>query len=403
MSKTDAPHIDFRQIVLFIALLIGSGVFSTMLTKTPEIQGNRAQVSALAQMVLAAGSGIALVLIASSWRSLRNIQPITLALWLALTGWVLVSVVAGQLNASTFARFAGFVGNTALGFALFVVAPKPQNMLRQLCWVSAVIMAINLLYIPTPQLTDWTSRIISGTFVQFNVLGMTSAVAIIASATVLLTEKSLTIRITASLTLVTSAWLLSLTRSMTSTLMLLIMGISFLSVMAWQRYRPRPALIFAVLSIVAVFVFSFRQQFFSLIGKDATLTGRTKIWSEYADHIIQQPILGYGYGSLPANPSVLMQLEAHNGYIQLAYYTGGIGLFIFFGLLCRTLLQATTQTLQPNPPRYAVFFLSYLIAYVAINISEVYTLSRSLLVWPLFVYITLYMSQRNKLPESHIA
>jgi O-antigen ligase len=231
---------------------------------------------------------------------------------------------------------------------------------------------------------------------------MTSAVAIIASTTLLLTEKSLTIQIIASLTLVTSAWLLSLTRSMTSTLMLLIMGISFLSVIAWRHYRPRPAWLFAMLSIAAVSVFSFWQHFFSLIGKDATLTGRTKIWAEYADHIIQQPILGYGYGSLPANPSVLMQLEAHNGYIQLAFYTGGIGVFIFLALLGRALLQAMRQTLQPNPPRYAVFFLSYLIAYVAINISEVYTLSRSLLVWPLFVYITLYMSQRNKLSESQI-
>jgi O-antigen ligase len=395
MSKTPIPFPGFQQILLFIALLIGSGVFSTLLTKVPEIHGNRAQISSVAQMVLAVGYGIALLLVTLKWRLLRKTEPVTLALWLILVAWVLTSILGGQLNGSTLARFAGFAGNTFLGVALFLITPKPRDMLRQVCLVSAVILAINLWFIPTSQYTDWTSRLISGTFVQINVLGMTCAIAVIAAASILFNERSQPIRIICILTLLTATWLLSLTRSMTSMLMLLIMGLSMVSILLFRHHRPRPIWILGILSFSIVCVFTFRKQLFSLIGKDGTLTGRTDIWGEYVAHILNQPIMGFGYGSLPANATALMKMEAHNGFIQLAYYTGGVGVLLFLVVLIRALIQATQKALIPTSRVYDSFVLSYLIGFTAINFSEVYTLSRSLLVWPLFVYITLYLSQRN--------
>ena len=54
-------------------------------------------------------------------------------------------------------------------------------------------------------------------------------------------------------------------------------------------------LLLGALSVAAVMIVATPDLLFSLLGKDATLTGRTGIWSAVIDSIAKRPLLGYGY------------------------------------------------------------------------------------------------------------
>jgi exopolysaccharide production protein ExoQ len=76
-----------------------------------------------------------------------------------------------------------------------------------------------------------------------------------------------------------------------------------------------------------------------LLGRDATLTGRTAIWHEVWLSILHRPVLGYGFsafwhGAQGASWSVVVALHfilfhAHNGFLEIWLELGAIGLLLF--------------------------------------------------------------------------
>jgi len=74
---------------------------------------------------------------------------------------------------------------------------------------------------------------------------------------------------------------------------------------------------------------------FGLMGKDATLTGRTDLWPYVLDFISQRPLLGWGYRSFwqvdnPLAADLWKKLgwsppHAHNGYLELLMDVGYVG------------------------------------------------------------------------------
>ena len=88
----------------------------------------------------------------------------------------------------------------------------------------------------------------------------------------------------------------------------------------------------------------------SMLGKDATLTGRTELW-EYVDvYIPQRPLLGWGFAAFwsPINPiatEISTELgwtvpEAHNGLRELLLQVGGIGTALFLIVAVRNIRSA---------------------------------------------------------------
>ena len=76
-----------------------------------------------------------------------------------------------------------------------------------------------------------------------------------------------------------------------------------------------------------------------LLGKDATLTGRTELWYFVNIFISQRPLLGWGFGAFwsqtnSAANEISMNLgwsipEAHNGLLELLLEVGVIGTSLF--------------------------------------------------------------------------
>lgn len=86
-----------------------------------------------------------------------------------------------------------------------------------------------------------------------------------------------------------------------------------------------------------------------LAGKDASLTGRTAIWSLVREHVSRRPLLGSGFGAYwepgrrlgSESGALLSHLggfypgTAHNGYLDVANDLGFAGLFVLLAFIVR--------------------------------------------------------------------
>lgn len=111
------------------------------------------------------------------------------------------------------------------------------------------------------------------------------------------------------------------------------------------------------------------------LGRDATLTGRTQLWSSVVSAISERPLGGYGYGAFwagtPHPGAILVRpgfqaSHAHDGYLDLMLNFGILGLLIFLGFLAWCLHRGSVS--RSGRSRHgAVGLATFLLVY---NVTE---------------------------------
>ena len=144
----------------------------------------------------------------------------------------------------------------------------------------------------------------------------------------------------------------------------------------------------------------------TLLGRNSTLTGRTKLWHECLVSIMKRPLLGYGFdafwhGMVGESARVILASHwlvpaAHNGALQLWLDLGGIGLGLFlvaYAVYARKSLRfylTHEGHLRAWPLAYLAFIFFY-------NFTEVTELEQNniftMLMASLAVNVTLYTSE----------
>lgn len=171
----------------------------------------------------------------------------------------------------------------------------------------------------------------------------------------------------------------------------------FIMIRVFRRFPflRLPVLFFLFLSISSFwgFIKFFPDQAFGLIGKDATLTGRTDIWTLLIEAISKEPMLGYGYGVFwmdPLGPSyhVRQALQwpvptAHNGWFD-AWLSGGFVVIALFSLLAIITLIAGIRRLWSGGVE-AYWVILSLFFFFGFSMSESTILQQNDLSWFLFV------------------
>jgi len=123
----------------------------------------------------------------------------------------------------------------------------------------------------------------------------------------------------------------------------------------------------------------FASDILALLGRDATLTGRSDIWREVWRAILKRPLLGYGFSAFwiglkgeAFNVITMLGfvvLHAHNGFLEIMLELGGTGL--------------------------AIFVLSYLRAcYLALRLIRSKYIEQA--VWPIFVLFLIVLSNMDE-------
>ena len=133
---------------------------------------------------------------------------------------------------------------------------------------------------------------------------------------------------------------------------------------------------------------------FQLLGRDATLTGRTDIWTALMDAIAARPWLGYGYGAfwgVDSQPAYMVRLAtewavptAHNGWLETALSIGLVGLA---GLIMSYLLFVFRAARLAVRDWTGLFALGVAGQFLLFSLSESIALQQNTIVWVTLVSV----------------
>jgi O-antigen ligase len=141
------------------------------------------------------------------------------------------------------------------------------------------------------------------------------------------------------------------------------------------------------------------------LGKDPSLTGRTEIWDALMRKVAERPWTGYGYGAFWGKDSIPADWvrketqwpvpSAHNGWIDLLVQLGWPGA-ILVGTVMATATVITLLRSAGAGVREGWWALGFLVAFIALSLSESILLTHQSLPWVLFMAVL----TRSMLPSS---
>lgn len=135
----------------------------------------------------------------------------------------------------------------------------------------------------------------------------------------------------------------------------------------------------------------------SIVGRDASLTGRVGIWQLVLPSIATNPILGYGYSAfwLPDSQTAARIREelnwagaphAHNGFIEMALGLGFAGLLLFLASYLVAARRAIDWFHQ-GTEREAMWPLVYLSFFLLYQFTEGSLVAENNIYWILYVAV----------------
>lgn len=190
-------------------------------------------------------------------------------------------------------------------------------------------------------------------------------------------------------------WLLYMSQSATSFAVFVIgaVTISLISFGVVKRFLGTYMILAILIAVAAESSFGVYAKVVELLGRDPTLTDRTKVWADCIA-LVKNPILGAGFESfwLGTRRDILWEKwwwrpnQAHNGYIETYLSLGFIGVFLLIGLIVSTFRKISKQILINLD--FACFRLGLLFAIVFFNYTEA-TFKGVALVWTFFHIIAI--------------
>jgi O-antigen ligase len=191
-------------------------------------------------------------------------------------------------------------------------------------------------------------------------------------------------------------WLLRRAPSATS-MMALMVAVLTVTVLGFRWVKPRyigVSILAVVLGLVlAELAFGLSSPVLDVLGRDPTLTGRTRLWDEVMK-LGTNPVLGAGFESfwLGDRLRYLWELhwwqpnEAHNGYLETYLNLGAVGLLLLFGLMIGTFRKIRGELMANS--LFGRFRLGFLLAALVYNLTEA-AFKGLHLVWFVFLIIAI--------------
>jgi exopolysaccharide production protein ExoQ len=133
--------------------------------------------------------------------------------------------------------------------------------------------------------------------------------------------------------------------------------------------------------------------FATLLGRDATLTGRTNIWAPSLASIARQPIWGYGYNAFWGVSKEAIRIDsfigfevphAHNGYLELTLELGLAGLALFLVTYIMAVWRAA-RYMNLDAGREAIWPLAYFSFILLFQVTESTIVAGNSIFWMLYV------------------
>ncbi|MGI8687803.1 MAG: glycosyltransferase [Thermomicrobiales bacterium] len=321
-------------------------------------------------------------------------------IWL-LPALAMASVLWSGAPSISFRRAVALLGSSIFGLYLATRFPRGELM-RLFLAVSVIVTILSLLtVVALPAYAIDNSGAWQGVFGQKNHLGRFMALSAI--VWLLYAASVRRHRLLAGFGVLSVALVL-LSRSATSIALLVIL-VAVLLLVRIVRMRASVALplllsLLAVGGYLAMSVIRNLSRVTSLLGRDASLTGRTQLWSLVWQMIRTHPWFGFGYGGFWLGfdgPSASIWSivgwnppTAHDGFLDLLLDLGIAGMILFVPAMLVAIRYAVALARRGRTLDTA-FPLIFLAFYLVSNITESYLVAYNTESWVLFVAITIQL------------
>jgi exopolysaccharide production protein ExoQ len=225
-----------------------------------------------------------------------------------------------------------------------------------------------------------------GLYGSKNMVGFAAEIGSICAAVLFFTEKKLLHKLLlAVLPLLFFVYCLSESRSGTAQITLLV-ALSIMLVTSLSSHIPRSirgvfiglGMMIIVLGVGSIFAFGGQEKILRLLGKDATLTGRTYLWEEGFKVGADRAILGHGYSAfwVQGNPAAErywseFYIEAragfhfHNSVVQVFVDLGALGVLILGMIALTNLLLSMMGILRYHADGEHLFWFGIAVMFIS--------------------------------------
>lgn len=192
-------------------------------------------------------------------------------------------------------------------------------------------------------------------------------------------------------------------KSATSLVVMLSLIVGMISLKALRRSSVsiflRTTLIILIVVVPAAFLLSSNYgAILDLLGKDETLTGRTKIWERAIEIGRNRPWLGFGYRSfwIDIGPTrFLRQGHGHNSFLDLFLELGLIGMSLF-AVTYVTAFRRAFWRLTASQDSMGVWYISFLFALTLWGITGQVFPDHGTLLWVLYVSLLVHLAPSSQ-------
>jgi len=279
--------------------------------------------------------------------------------------------------------------------------------------VASVVMGIIFPIYGHSHYTGTYENLWRGAIVEKNAAGLTYALGLLISISAALQPRPQWRLIWSTGLLCT--FLIVMTQSVTVILCLFVILPSLFLLALYRKSTPSAALLATMAVLFGAFsliitIWLTPESFAVFFGRDATLTGRSEIWSEVWDLVKQRPIMGYGYGfwGIPSferdriwTHLGFTPLHSHNTWLDLMLQVGLIGMiFVLFDLIRSFFIGLWLVTKGVNN---AILPLSIIVLVSLRSFTEVGFTEPGIygLFWLTWTSIMLRIMYRNYVPANH--
>lgn len=239
-----------------------------------------------------------------------------------------------------------------------------------------------------------------GAFLHKNTLGGFMIVGVAASASAI--RLRIGSRPVGYVVLAAAITLLIMANSTTSMLLASLMLGVFIMLSLKERcsfrlFAALVALFASMLVFGTMLLIANIDEFFLLVGRDATLTGRDVVWSYTLRMIQERPFIGYGYSAFWETEPILSYVaetlqwnvtHAHSGYLEMWLELGIIGLGLMIAFIIVMVFRAI---FRPLPDHARGLILPFFIAMIVNDLVETHLFVYKHFGWIvmlIFVFVT---------------
>lgn len=289
-------------------------------------------------------------------------------------------------------------------FSLYMAACfRGPRLLRLLCWGFLIMALLSLVFVAVlPRYgihDDVNAGMWRGIWYEKNQAGMMMFSGAIAAIALLVSGGEG--RRLAGATLFFCVVMLLGSRSKTSLLCLLSGGGTILALHVLRKVGPAAAVVlgwFGAIALAAglLVITTFKNEFYALLGKDPSLTGRTQIWDAMWNFIEARPVLGYGYAAFWKPDSVQADWirfqndwpvpSAHHAWLEILLQLGWVGIAVV-GLMAAVAVIMTVVRLPVMGVREGYWAAGALVALTLVTLSESVLLLHHNMTWVIAVVV----------------